>query len=155
MSWVRGWHCTWKWISNRPELDVNVQISKMEDWSQLNLSRSPSSNGVWQSILSPGHTAHDNDTKKIVGHTGTIRSSVTTNMNLTGERFFWYRCRVQCDWSFTQISPNMNAKCSMLDHVSPLNFIFSKPPDVKNMLHYQIFNIWRFWERNCRNVCIY
>ena len=29
--------------------------------------------------------------------TATYRSSVTANMNLIGERFFWYRYCVQCD----------------------------------------------------------
>ena len=27
----------------------------------------------------------------------TYRSSVTANMNLIGERYFWYRYRMQCD----------------------------------------------------------
>ena len=27
-------------------------------------------------------------------------ASVTANMNLIGERFFWYRYRVQCDCAF-------------------------------------------------------
>ena len=31
------------------------------------------------------------------------RSSVTANMNLIGERFFWYRYRVQCDRGFTDV----------------------------------------------------
>ena len=35
------------------------------------------------------------------GHTATYRSSVTANINLIGERYFWYRYRVQCDWAFT------------------------------------------------------
>ena len=37
--------------------------------------------------------------------TGTIRSSVTANMNLIDERFFWYRYRyrVQCDRGFLEI----------------------------------------------------
>ena len=26
------------------------------------------------------------------------RTSVTANMSLIGELFFWYRYRVQCDW---------------------------------------------------------
>ena len=30
----------------------------------------------------------------VSGHTGTICSSVTANMNLIGERFFWYRYRI-------------------------------------------------------------
>ena len=38
----------------------------------------------------------------VSGHTGTIRSSVTANMNLIGERLFWYRYRVRCDQGFTQ-----------------------------------------------------
>ena len=33
----------------------------------------------------------------VSGHTGTIRGSVTANMNLICEQFFWYCYRVQCD----------------------------------------------------------
>ena len=36
----------------------------------------------------------------VSGHTATIRSSVTGNMNLIGERYFLYRYRVQCDRAF-------------------------------------------------------
>ena len=28
----------------------------------------------------------------VSGHTATYRNSVSANMNLIGERFFWYRC---------------------------------------------------------------
>ena len=53
------------------------------------------------------------------GHTGTIRSSVTANMNLIGERLFWYRYRVQCDRVFPE-----NDFCLLHDGRAQLNKIW-------------------------------
>ena len=50
--------------------------------------------------LSPSHTGQDNDTIPKKSFAVTLRivpCSVTANMNLIDERFFWYRYRVQCD----------------------------------------------------------
>ena len=63
----------------------------------------------------------------VSGHTGTIRSSVTADMNLIGERFFWYRSvsyryRVQCDRGF---KGELRPEISLL-HMKVLTLIKAK-----------------------------
>ena len=42
-------------------------------------------------------------------YTGRIRSSVTANMNLIGERFFWYRYRIVILHKYNE---QVNIQCS-------------------------------------------